>query len=226
MSTWTNHHERLLKKWSEYSKTLAILHLLSSGHFAKRDYYLGIPVVILGAVTASSIFASANSSEIMTYVNGGLAMITAGLTGLGRFLNYSEMKTTHNISSNKYQAIAMEIDTILSFPKTERTKGPHDAIDDIRGSINDIRDHSPEVIPSLLEEFLKGYNKSLIHIRSEVNTEEHIVPSSCDNSCDNSKDKEIRDEGSIVESPQHCLDDNFGCDEILVLGEDLRTDSD
>jgi hypothetical protein len=230
---WTKHHEKLLKKWGETSKTLAIMHTLSSGHFARRDRRLGIPVVLLGAVTASSIFASANhTTEIVTYINGGLALITTGLTGLARFLNYSELKNSHNMSSNRYQSIAMEIDTILSFPRTERSRCPHEAIDDIRKSINDVRDHSPEVVSWLLEEYLEGYNKSLMRIRSEVNTDEHSAPSSREGSDPPSESREeprfgvdvqTRMQDVLVESPQH---DNFGCDEILALGEDLRTDSD
>ena len=56
MSNWNNYHEYLLKKWAQTSKTYAIMHSLSAQYYSTWHKRLGIPIVILGGVTASSIF--------------------------------------------------------------------------------------------------------------------------------------------------------------------------
>jgi hypothetical protein len=172
LSLWVPHHEDLLRKWSETCKTMAVLHTRSSSYYAAWDRRLGIPMVVLGAVVASSIFISTNDpSGLLTYINGALALVITALTGIGRFLNLAELRVGHTSASNKYTAIAMNMDSALSFPRIERIDGPQVMIDSTRRAIGEIREHAPAIAPWLLNESLEKFNKSpLTRIRSVVNS--------------------------------------------------------
>jgi hypothetical protein len=167
---WNSFHENLLRKWAQTSKTFAIMHSLSAAFYAKWDRWLGIPVVLLGAVTASSIFATSQDTHIQVhYANGGLALLAAGLSGVARFLGYAEKQVKHQNASVKYTAISMEVDALLSFPREGRTAGPQEFINTTRGKILEIREGAPEVIAGVMTEYLKGYDRSLTRVKSRVN---------------------------------------------------------
>ena len=57
-NSWNRYHEQLLKKWSQISKTYSIMHSLCATYYSNWHKRLGIPVVIIGGITASSIFSS------------------------------------------------------------------------------------------------------------------------------------------------------------------------
>lgn len=168
---WNSYHEDLIRKWAQTSKTYAIMHSLSATKYAKWDSWLGIPVVILGAITASSIFAASHTSSIeVQYANGCLALVAAGLTGVNRFLGYAEKQVKHQNANVKYTAISMEIDSILSFPRDGRTSTPQEFINAMRTSILEIRESSPEVISGIIEDYMvKRATKSLTRVKSKVN---------------------------------------------------------
>ena len=100
---WNEYNEYLIKKWSVMCKTYSIMHSISADYYNKLDRKLGIPVILLGAVSASSIFTtSSNSSEIWSYINGCLVLIMTGVSGVSKFLGTSEKFTKHTSASFKY----------------------------------------------------------------------------------------------------------------------------
>lgn len=182
---WNDYHEELLKNWAEMSKTFSIMHSLCANHYAKIDKLLGIPVIILGAVTASSIFGTSNYNDrehfYLNYINGGLALMITALTGVNKFLGSSEKRIKHQTASFKYTSIAMNIDTMLSFSRDKRRVDPQDFASEQKSKILEIRENCPEVIPKIMSSYLNNYSKSLVNIDSNVNKENqekyiHISP--------------------------------------------------
>jgi hypothetical protein len=177
-SPWGLHHERLLRKWAETAKTMAVLHTSSSLYYDTWDKRLGVPLVILGAAVSSSIFLSgSHGSEALTLVNGGMSLVVVALTGIGRFLGLSELRVKHTAASNEYTFIAMNVDSVLSFPRMERSAGPEETLDTTRQKMMDIKVHSPPVATWLLNDYLGNLTKSpLTRIRSQVNESQGGTP--------------------------------------------------
>ena len=163
-------HESVLKKWSEMVKTYSILHSSSAIFFAWWNKVLGIPVVILSAITASSIFATSDSDKIYTYVNGSLVLLITILTGVTKFLNISELETSHRTVSFKYISIGMNIDTVLSFSRTNRNVRPEDMLNSTKMTILDIREHAPIIPNKVISKFLTKKDNQLVNIKTDVNT--------------------------------------------------------
>lgn len=176
---WNDYHEELLKNWAEMSKTYSIMHSLCANHYAKLDKLLGIPVIILGALTASSIFGTSNYNDqnhfYLNYINGGLALIITALTGVNKFLGSAEKRIKHQTASFKYTSIAMNIDTMLSFSRDKRRDDPQDFSIKQKSKILEIRENCPEVIPKIMSSYLNNYNKSLVNIDSNVNKQNQNI---------------------------------------------------
>lgn len=178
-NSWNRYHEQLLKKWSQMSKTYSIMHSLCATYYSNWHKRLGIPVVIIGGVTASSIFSSnKNDSEVWTYINGGLSLFVAALTGMSSFIGTAEKTNKHQNASFKYTKIAMDIDTILSFSRCERVKTPQEFIQEKKSEMLEIRENVPEVLPWVMNNYLEKFDKSLTNTKSRVNkcSENYIQP--------------------------------------------------
>jgi hypothetical protein len=178
-NSWNRYHEELLKKWAQMSKTYSIMHSLCGSYYANWHKRLGIPVVIIGGVTASSIFSSnKDNSQVWTYINGSLALLVAALSGISSFVGTAEKTNKHQNASFKYTKIAMDIDTILSFSRCERVKTPQEFIQEKKSEMLEIRENVPEVLPWVMNNYLEKFDKSLTDTKSKVNkcSESYIQP--------------------------------------------------
>jgi len=172
---WNRYHENLLQKWAERSKTYSIMHSLCAQYYVKYHKRLGIPVVILGGITSSSIFSSNQEhySMVWNYVNGVLSLLVAALIGISSFMNISEKITKHQTAAFKYTKIAMDIDELLSFGRQSRFSAPQSFIRARKSEMLDIRENAPEVLSWIMTRYIKKMNKSLTNVRSKVNKTSH-----------------------------------------------------
>ena len=173
---YSKYHESLLKKWSEMSKTYSIMHSLCAEYYSDINKKLGIPVIVLGGITASSIFSSTNVHEEYldwwVYVNGGLALIVTALAGVQNFLGTQEKTLQHQNAAFKYTKIALDIDTLLSFKRDERQVSPQEFISISKTAILEIRENVPAVLPWVMADYLNKFDKTIISTRSKVNKNE------------------------------------------------------
>ena len=173
---WSSYHEKLLKKWAEMSKTYSIMHSLCAEYYSTWHKRLGVPVVIIGGITASSIFSSSKEQDdIWIYINGGLALLMTVLSGVSNFLGMSEKTIKHQTASYKYTKIAMDIDTLLSFSRSERSDKPQEFIQMIKTAILEIRENVPELLPWVMGGYLKKFDKSLTDTRSKINRRRQLT---------------------------------------------------
>jgi hypothetical protein len=169
---YNKYHENLLKKWAQMSKTYSIMHSLCAQYFSKWNKRLGIPVVIFGGLTASSIFSTTpetKGADVWRYVNGSLTLIMTALAGVSKFLNIDERTHKHQTASNKYNAIGMDIDTILSFPRGERTFSPQEFISDIKSRMLEISENAPNVATWVMSDYLNKLDKGVTNVKSKIN---------------------------------------------------------
>lgn len=169
VSKWGKYHENLLKRWAENAKLFSNMHTLSAQYYSKWNRRLGIPIVIIGGITASSIFSN-NNSQIWIYVNGILALIVTALAGISNFLNIAEKMNKHRTASFKYTKIGMDIDTMLSFAREERKESPQEFIQHMKTDYLEIRENTPEVLSWVIANYINKLNKSITNTRSKINT--------------------------------------------------------
>ncbi len=174
---WNNYHESLIKRWSSMAKTYSTIHTLSASHYKRIDKFLGIPVILLGAITASSIFSSHDEEHFpeWKYINGGMALLMTALTGISNFLSLKEKINSHNIAAYKYLRVSMDIDTILSFTRQNRIKDPQSFIYEIKKEILEIKENCSQPQEWIMKDFIKRFEKSIINTNTKVckKDEEH-----------------------------------------------------
>ena len=167
---WNKYQENILQKWSSMSKTYSIMHSISSEYYSKWDKRLGIPVILLGSAAASSIFTtSSDSSNIWSYINGGMVLLMTGISGISKFIGTNEKQAKHTSASFKYTEISMNIDTLLSFPRCDREEKPRQFINDIKLAILQVRENSPDLPTWVVSEYIKKLDKSLTNTHTKVN---------------------------------------------------------
>ena len=177
MSVWNEYHEKLLKKWSSMAKTYSIMHTETSYYYNKWNNRLSVPVILIGAITASSIFTNSGNSvdefenTLWTYINGSLALIMTGLTGVNTFLGTSDKQTKHTTAAFSYTKISMDIDSVISFPREYRKEDPREFIKSVKLTILEIRKHVPNPPHHIISSYIKRLDKSITNTTTDVNTD-------------------------------------------------------
>ena len=172
MSSWNKYMENVLKKWSSTAKTYSIMHSISAQYYSTWNKRLGIPVILLGAIASSSIFTTSSTNDVgnmWSYINGALVLLATGLTGISNFLGVTEKQAKHTSASFKYTNISMNIDTVLSFPRVNREEDPRQFIKEIKMSILEVREHSPDLPTWVVFSYINKLDKSLINTKTRVN---------------------------------------------------------
>jgi len=174
---WNSVHEKLLKKWSENAKFYSLLHTLASEYFNKWNKRLGVPTVVLGGVTASSIFGttSADVPSWVPYANGALVLVITALTGVTGFLGLQDKATGHDEASYRYTRIAMIIDTVLSFPRAEREEKPRDFLIEMRKDLLEIRKQSYRVPSWIIADYVRNLDEKITNVTTKVNTKDPVA---------------------------------------------------
>lgn len=113
---WESREEVLLKKWCDNMSKASELHKQASRKFKKRYTLLSIPTIVI------PIFMSGLSSylEDEQLTNSLLLITTSLFSGLNAFLNYGKRTQKHAEYSGKYDALAKDIQLVLSKPKANR----------------------------------------------------------------------------------------------------------
>ena len=176
--SWNKYQENILKKWSSMSKTYSTMHSISSEYYSVWDKRLGIPVILLGTVAASSIFTTSSENDknnIWTYVNGVLVLLMTGISGISKFIGTNETQAKHTSAAFKYTHISMNIDTLLSFPRSDREENPRQFINEIKLAILEVRENAPDLPTWVVSDYIKKIDKSLTNTQTKVNR--HKVPS-------------------------------------------------
>jgi len=148
------------------------MHSIAAEYYSTWEKRLGIPVILLGAAAASSIFttsAESDTNNIWAYINGGMVLLMTGISGVSKFLGTNEKKAKHTSASFKYTHISMNIDTLLSFPRTDREEQPRQFINEIKLAILEVREHTPDLPTGLVSDYMKKLDKSLTNTQTKVN---------------------------------------------------------
>jgi Tfp pilus assembly major pilin PilA len=113
---------KLLEEWLFRIRRAQQGHYESATHFARLNYWLGVPAIALSAIVGTSVFAALGKETIISIkIAVGVASVTAAiLMALQTFLNYPERAEKHRTVATRYGTMRREIEKKLAFPPPKR----------------------------------------------------------------------------------------------------------
>jgi hypothetical protein len=148
-STWPS-LEPLLVDWHRRARESQHVHYAAESHYARLNYWYGVPSIALSAIVGTSIFASLETqvdlrSKILV---GTISIVAAVLSALQTYLRFSEWADKHRQAASGYAAVRRSIEEVLALPESER--GPVvRVVDRIRRRLDSLASSSPAAPPSL-----------------------------------------------------------------------------
>ena len=137
---WTPRVEELLKNWHSRVYAAQTAYYEVAERFRRRNYQMGIPVVIVSSLVGTAVFADVGNKWLV----GSVSILAAVLASLQTFLKFGENATLHGAAADWFAAIRRDIEEILALPPESRGK-PKTCLDSIRGEMNKAGQKSPEL---------------------------------------------------------------------------------
>lgn len=144
-----------LASWRNGIRIAQIAHLRAAAHYQRLHRLLGVPVTVLTAVVSTSIFASMGEAknERILIAAGIISALTAILSGVQTFLNYTELAMKHQAAGAKYGKLRRRVDEIMELGYTEDKR---EAIfNEVRKAWNKIENESPTVVQRYVDQAKK-----------------------------------------------------------------------
>jgi hypothetical protein len=131
----------VLNDWYERVAATQRAHYRSADHFARKSYWLGIPVIALTTLVGTSVFATLQKQPApWLQITVGLASVAAAiLASLQTFLGYSERAEKHRVAGAKYGALGRELETLRASANTVSDQ----AISEVRKRLDTLALESP-----------------------------------------------------------------------------------
>lgn len=118
--TWTERLEDMLKKWKSDCEGISEKHYIESKSKKRIHYSLSIPCIFVPLFMGFTNQFFGEEHVYSGYMNSIGYLISGGLIGLSTFLNYGAMYVLHEVASNRYSEVCLEIESILIKKKKYR----------------------------------------------------------------------------------------------------------
>lgn len=138
---WTPKVEQLLQEWHKRVYAAQTAYYDEAERFRRRNYQLGIPVVILSSLVGTAVFSADNLNKLLV---GSVSILAAVMASLQTFLKFGENATLHGSAADWFSAIRRDIEEVLALPTHLRGK-PKVCLDSIRQEMNRAGQKSPEL---------------------------------------------------------------------------------
>src|SRR5258706_2547939 len=104
--------KEVLDDWYERVVVTQTAHYISAERFARKNYWLGIPVIGLTTLVGTSVFATLQKQQQpwLQATVGFASVLAALLASLQTFLGYSQRAEKHRIAGAKYGAVGRELE--------------------------------------------------------------------------------------------------------------------
>ena len=107
---WTVDHENLLQKWGNKAQYYRILYERSSDLYKNRDRWFGVPLILLGTITTSSLFIQMDECDVVARTASGIcALLFTLMSAVSNFVGYKELTATLLSTSQLYDEVVMDI---------------------------------------------------------------------------------------------------------------------
>lgn len=151
MSNLSAEANLLLADWFRRVRQNQNIHYECATWYARWNYFLGIPAIILSTGVGTAVFASLELAATgeQRIIVGIVSLVAAILTSLQTFLRFSERGDQHRMAASEYGAIRRTLEYIKTFPPNE-DEAIRSAFNDIRKQMDELSKVSPAV-PSILK---------------------------------------------------------------------------
>jgi len=136
---------RLLENWLRRARECQYGHYAAASTLSSRNYWLGIPVVILTSLVGTSVFATLQHEVDIRFkiATGLVSVLAAVLASLQTFLRVSEKAEKHRAAGATYGAVAREIEQGLNVPgSSDKEK---EFLDNLRDRMDTLAKEAPEI---------------------------------------------------------------------------------
>jgi len=117
--------------------------------FSRRNQHLGVPVIILTSIVATSVFATLAQQQRSTFVTvatGALSIAAAVLSGLQTFLRYSERAAEHRRAAVSYENIRRNFDLFsLQFKEPSDRPAALKELENLSAKLDAIAETAPPI---------------------------------------------------------------------------------
>ena len=148
--------DELLTGWLIHTHKARDRHDEAARRYAKGQYALGIPSLIVSTIVGTSVFAALSSKEVPPLWVGLLSILAAVLAALQTFLDFGGRSDKHRSAAVKYKASIRLLEEAMVQLKrgAEPTK---DDIAAIRTMLDGLEETAPVVMPKIFDAIEKRY---------------------------------------------------------------------
>ena len=148
-----------LQQWHQGIRISHAAHFMAADAYERRNLWLGVPVVVLSAITGTVVFTTSAQPELLEKIVVGLFSVAAAvLASLQTFLRYSELAQKHKAAAIKYGALRRELEEALATYSAEHPFGAG-FMASIRERWDALDDESPVVVKRIYDPVEAEYRK-------------------------------------------------------------------
>jgi hypothetical protein len=155
-TAWTPTIEELLQDWRKRAYAAQASYYEVAERHRRRNYQLGVPVVIVSSLVGTAIFADWGTEPGYKWWVGSVSILAAVLASLQTFLKFGENATLHGAAADWFAAIRRDIEELLALPPHLRGH-PKQCLDSIRQEMNKAGQKSPELSERLWKKVARRF---------------------------------------------------------------------
>lgn len=146
----------LLNGWLIHSHKCRDRHDAAARVYARGQFALGIPALVISTIVGTSVFSALSSQEVPALWVGILSIAAAVLSALQTFLDFGGRSDKHRSAGVKYKAAIR----LLEQNKVRLSQGAElsiEEIDSMRTLLDTLEDAAPIVMPKIYDQVEKSY---------------------------------------------------------------------
>jgi hypothetical protein len=148
--------DQLLTGWLVHCHKARDRHDDAARRYAKGQFALGIPSLIVSTVVGTSVFAALSSKEVPQLWVGLLSILAAVLAALQTFMDFGSRSDKHRAAAVKYKSSIRLIEESLVQQK-QGVALTKDEIEAIRTMLDGQEESAPVVMPAIYDNVEKRY---------------------------------------------------------------------
>lgn len=148
--------DALISGWLVHSHKSRDRHDVASRTYAKGQYALGIPALILSTVVGTSVFSALASKEVPELWVGFLSIAAAVVTAVQTFMDFGGRSDKHRLAAVKYKAAIRTLEYLQVKLANKESLG-EEQIAAIRAQLDSLEEAAPVVMPRIYDKVEARY---------------------------------------------------------------------
>lgn len=128
----TSTQTKLLEVWRRRARRAQTAHYSAANRADRRTLLIGLPIIILTTLSATTVFAGGVSDRPFALAAGLMSVIAAILAGIQTFLRFPERAEKHRIAGTRFGDIKRELELLIAVPS--------DNEQELKGKLKDIKE--------------------------------------------------------------------------------------